>query len=100
MDDHYDNARERFYEAIRVLCTSPAPIQDRLMAAFRSIVFVTIDEFEDDPEMKLRFAQILDALSVDRDDVEKVGLETAAYMSDEQASAAAHLICDFFYDLG
>ena len=100
MNDDYENARERFFEAIRALATSPNPIQDRLTVAFRSIVFVTIDEFQGDPEMKLKFARLLDALTVDNDEIEVAGVEAAAHMSDHQASVAADLICDFFYDLG
>lgn len=100
MHDDYENARELFFEAIRALATSSNSIQDRLTVAFRSIVFVTIDEFQDDVEMKLKFARLLDALAVDNDDIEIAGAETAAHMSDHQASIAADLICDFFYDLG
>lgn len=100
MEDDYENARERFFDAIRALATSSNSIQDRLTAAFRSIVFVTIDEFREDPEMKMKFARLLDTLTVDNADIEVAGVEAAAHMSDHQASIAADLICDFFYDLG
>lgn len=50
--------------------------------------------------MKIKFARILDELAVDTDDVVKVGVETAAHMTDASASRIAEMICDFFYDLG
>lgn len=100
MDDRYDNAQEQFFTAIKVLATSPDDIQTRLIEAYKSILLVTIDEFEGDLEMKLKFARILDELGPDTDDVDKVGVLAAAHMPDADASRVAAMICDFFYDLG
>lgn len=100
MDDHHSDARECFFSAIRILACSADSIQSRLIAANESILRVAIDEFDGDAEMKIKFARILDLLAVDQDDIEIVAHETAAHMTDLQASAAAHLICDFYFDLG
>lgn len=100
MDDIYDNAREQFFTAIRILATSPNDIQTRLIGAYKSILLVTIDEFAGDLEMKLKFARILDELGPDTDDLDEVGVEAAAHMPDADASRVAEMVCDFFYDLG
>jgi hypothetical protein len=99
MDDNHDNARERFFAAIRVLATSPNTIQTRLVDASAIILPVAIDEFKGDAELRIRFARILDVLAVDQDDTEVVAQETTAHMTDLEAITAAHLICDFYYDL-
>ncbi len=100
MDAGFDNAREQFFIAIRILATSPNDIQTRLIGAYKAILLVTIDEFEGNLEMKLKFARILDKLGADTDDVDDVGVETTAHMPDADASRVAEMICDFFYDLG
>ena len=99
MDDRYENAREQFFAAIRILATSPDDIQTRLIGAYKYILLVTIDEFEGDLEMKIKFARILDESAADTDDVEEIVMETAAHMTDANASRIATMICDFFYDL-
>lgn len=100
MDDKHAHAREHFFAAIRILASSPDIIQTRLIDANESILRVAIDEFDGDVEMKIKFARILDMLAVDQDEIEIVALETAAHMTDLEAATAAHLICDFYFDLG
>jgi len=99
MDAKYLNARAQFFAAVRALATSAESIQTRLIDASDSILAVTIDEFGDDVELKIKFARILDLIAVDRDDVELVALETAAHMTDEEAIKVASLVCDFFHEL-
>ena len=99
MDEKYENARIQFFAAIRTLAASSDSIQTRLINANGSILLVTIDEFDGDPELKLKFARILDLLAVDQDDIERVAVETAAHMSDFEAVKVADLICDLFYEL-
>lgn len=99
MDEKYANAREHFFLALRSLAASADPLDKRLIAATSNIVQITIDEFDGDVEMKVRFAKILDLLASDQDDLETVALETAAYMSEPEAIRIAELVCDFFYDL-
>jgi len=70
MDETYDNARDQFFAAIRILAASADPLQTRLVAATESILEVTIDEFEGDGELKIKFARILDLLAVDQDDMQ------------------------------
>ena len=72
----------------------------RLVRANEYILLVTINEFEGDSELKLKFARILDLLAVDHDDMETVAVETAAHMTDFEAIKVAGLICDFLYELG
>lgn len=100
MDAKYPYARGNFFSAIRILAASSESIQTRLIEANDSILAVTIDEFEGDIELKLKFARILDLLAVDRDEIELVAVENAAHMSDVQAIKLAELICEFFYELG
>lgn len=99
MHDKYENARIQFFAAIRALAASSDSIQTRLMNANESILLVTMDEFDGDPELKIKFARILDLLAVDQDDIERVAVETAAHMSDLEAVKVADLICDFFSEL-
>jgi hypothetical protein len=99
MDDKYETARLQFFEAVRALAASASDIQTRLVDASTSILPIRIDEFDGDPEMKLRFARILDLLGPDLDDIAEVAVENAAHMKDETAIAVARLICDFYYDL-
>lgn len=94
MDDNHSSAREHFFAAIRILACSADSIQTRLIEANESILRVTIDEFDGDAEMKIKFARILDLLAADQDEIEIVALETAANMTDLEAGIAAHLICD------
>ena len=75
-------------------------IQTRVIDATESILQVTIDEFEDDSELKIKFARLLDLLAVDQDDLETAAVENAAHMTDFEAVRVADLICDFYYDLG
>ena len=99
MDDTSANVREQFFSALRALAASPDPIQTHLIAAMEYILEVNIDEFEDDRELKFRFARILDLLAVDQDDMQTTAVETAAHMTDFEAAKIADLICDFYYDL-
>jgi hypothetical protein len=100
MDEKYPHARKQFFAALRTLAASADSIQARLIEANTSILTVTIDEFDDDIELKIKFARILDLLSVDRDDMEEGAIETAAHMTDLEAMIVAELICDFFEELG
>jgi hypothetical protein len=100
MDEKYSNAREQFFAAIRILAASTDSIQTRLIEANASLLHVTIDEFDGDRELKIKFARILDLLAVDQDDMERVAVETAAHMTDFEAIKVVDLICDFFYELG
>lgn len=100
MDALHANAREQFFAAIRSLAASSESIQARVIDATPSILEVTIDEFDGDRELKIKFARILDLLAVDQDDVEKEAEETAAHMTDFEAIKVADLICDFYSDLG
>lgn len=99
MDETHSNAREHFFAAIRILAASPDSIQTRLIEATPNILRVTITEFEENRELKIRFARILDHLAVDNDDLETTAVETAAHMTDFEAVKVADLICDFFTDL-
>ena len=99
MDEKYTNAREHFFAAIRSLAASSDPIQTRLIEANENILNVTIDEFKNDRELKLKFAKLLDHLAVDQDDIETVAVETAAHMTDFEAIKVADLICDFYYEI-
>ncbi|TCU13898.1 hypothetical protein [Rhizobium laguerreae] len=99
MDVKYPNARAHLFDAIRALSTSPDSIQARLIDASESLLTVTIDDFADDPELVVKFTRILDKIAVDRGDAEATAAETAAYMSDAQASILADLVCDFFYEI-
>lgn len=99
MDETYVSARDQFFTAIRALAASADPIQTRLIAATESLLEVTIDEFEGDRELKIRFARILDLLAADQDDMETIAVETAAHMTDFEAVKVADLICDFYCDL-
>ncbi|KQV83541.1 hypothetical protein [Rhizobium sp. Root1220] len=87
------------FEAVRALSTSPESIQTRLIDATESLLAVKIDEFAGDPELTIKFARILDLIAVDRGDVEAIAAETAAYMTDTQASVIADLVCDFLYEI-
>ncbi len=99
MDETNANARDQFFAAIRALAASPDPIQTRLIAATQCILEITIDEFQSDTELRIKFARILDLLAVDQDDLEQVALETAAHMTDLEAAKVADLICDFYSEL-
>ena len=98
MDETHANAREQFFAAIRTLAASPDSIQTRVIDATQSILQVTIDKFEGDGELKIKFARILDLLAVDQDDLETTAVETAAHMTDFEAVKLADLICDFYSD--
>ena len=100
MDERHANAREQFFAAIRTLAASADSIQTRVIEATQSILEVTIDEFEGDSELKIKFARILDLLAIDQDDMGKAAEETAAHMTDLEAVKVADLMCDFYYDLG
>jgi hypothetical protein len=100
MNGKYANAREHFFAAIRTLAASADDIQTRLIDANANILGVTLDEFEGDGELKIKFARILDLLAVDQDDLETRAVETASQMTDFEAIKVADLICDFFRELG
>jgi hypothetical protein len=55
MDEKHANAHEQFFAAIRALSASSDCIQMRLIRASEYIMLVTIDEFENDKELKLKF---------------------------------------------
>lgn len=99
MDDSYEHARAQFFAAIRLLATSAESIQARVIDATQCILDVTVDEFEGDAELKIKFVRILDLLSDDRDDMVTNALETAAHMTDFEAGKVADLICDFYREL-
>jgi len=99
MNETFANAREHIFAAIRTLAASADPIQTRLIAATESILQVTIDEFQEDRELKIKFARILDLLAVDQDDIETTAVETAAHMTDFEAVKVGDLLCDFYSDL-
>lgn len=99
MDEKYANAREYLFIAIRSLAASADSLESRLISATASLVQITIDQFDGDPELKLRFARILDHLGVDQDDLETVAIETATHITEIERIKIAELICDLFYDL-
>jgi len=99
MDERYTNAREQFFVAVRILAASTDPIQTRVIDATQSLLEVTLDEFEADGELKIKFARLLDLLASDKDDLQTIAVETAAHMTDDEAVKVADLICDFYYDL-
>ena len=99
MDEKYANAREHFFAAIRTLAASTDSIQTRLIDANVNILHVTIDEFDGDMELKVKFAKILDLLAIDQDDMETVAVETAAHMTDFEAVKVADLIAIFTMSL-
>lgn len=99
MDVKYPKARANVFEAVRTLATSPESIQNRLIEATGNLLAVTIDEFAGDLELTIKFTRILDLIAVDRGDAEAIAMETAAYMSDTQASIIADLVCDFLYEI-
>ena len=100
MNELHANARDQFFSAMRSLAASADSIQTRLIEANTHLLLVTIDEFAGDPELKIKFAKILDLLAVDQDDMEATALETVAHMTDFEAVKVADLICDFYSDLG
>ena len=79
MDELHANAREQFFAAIRALAASADSIQARVIDATQSILEVTIDEFEGDSELKIKFARILDLLALDQDDMEKAAEDGCPY---------------------
>ncbi|WP_348642784.1 hypothetical protein [Mesorhizobium sp. M8A.F.Ca.ET.161.01.1.1] len=99
MGDKYPNVREHFFAAVRALAASADSIQARLIEANSSILNVTIDEFDGDLELKIKFAKLLDLLATDHDDLETVSVENAAHMTDFEAIKIADLMCDFFYEI-
>ncbi|RWD63110.1 hypothetical protein [Mesorhizobium sp.] len=99
MDHKYSDARGHFFAAVRALAASSDSIQTRLIEANESILNVTLDEFEGDRELKIKFARILDLLAVDDDDIVSTAVETAAHMTDFEAVKVADLICDFCFEL-
>ncbi|MER8980566.1 hypothetical protein [Mesorhizobium sp. M0510] len=99
VDVKYTNAREHFFTAIRSLAASTDSIQARLIEANVNILNVTIDEFDGDRELKIKFAKLLDLLAIDQDDLETVAVENAAHMTDFEAVKVADLICDFYYEI-
>ncbi len=99
MDERHANAREQFFAAIRTLAASADSIQTRVVDATQNVLQVTIDEFEGEGELKIRFARLLDLLAVDQDDLKATAVETATHMTDFEAVRVADLICDFYYDL-
>jgi neutral trehalase len=100
MDDLHEHAREQFFDALRAMAISTFDIQSRLVDAYVSIRDVKLDEFNDDAELKLKLARILDLLAVDTSNVDEEVVETTHRMTDIEAAKVAHLICDFYYELG
>jgi hypothetical protein len=99
MNEAHANAREQFFTAIRILAASADSIQSRVTEASQSISNITIDEFEGDHELKIKFAKLLDLLAVDQDDLERTVMETTAHMTDFEAVKVADLMCDFYSEL-
>jgi hypothetical protein len=99
LDEDYTHAREQFFDALRAMVSSTSDIQGRLVEAYQCIRTVTLDEFEGETELKLKLARILDLLAVDTANVDEEVLITTDRMTDDEAAAVAHLICDFLYDL-
>ena len=99
MKETYPNPREHLFAAIRALATSADPLQTRLIAATEHILEITIDEFDGDAELKIKFARILDLLAVDQDELEAKAVETVAHMTDFESGKVADLICDLYADL-
>lgn len=99
MVQKYAPPREHFFAAIRALATSSDSIQSRLLEATTSISLVTIDEFDGDTELRIKFARILDHIGPDRDDIERVAVEITPYMTEHEAEKVADLIVDFFDEL-
>ena len=101
MDERHANAREQFFAAIRALAASDDSIQTRVIDATQSVLQVTIDEFEGDGELKIKFARLLDLMAVEnQDDLETAAVENAAHMTDFEAVKMADLMCDFYCELG
>jgi hypothetical protein len=98
-DLHHRHAREQFNAAMRAMICSPADLQSRLVAAYAYIRQVTLDEFDNDTELKLKLARILDLLSTDTGDIDEEVVATAYSMTELEATKVAHLICDFCYEL-
>ena len=98
MDVTYQNARARLFDAVRVLSTSPESIQARLAEAAESLLALTLEDFEGDVELKIKFARILDLIAVDRGDVVAIAVETAGYKTDD-ASVIAALIFDLLHEV-
>jgi len=99
MIQKYAAPREHFFAAVRALATSSDSIQSRLLEATTSISLVIIDEFDNDTELRIKFARILDHIGPDRDDIERVAVEITAYMTEREAEKVADLIVDFFDEL-
>ena len=99
MHERHANARVQFFAAIRTLAASADSIQTRVTDATQSILQVTIDEFESDGELKIKFARLLDLLAVDQDDLATAAVENTAHMTDFEAVKVADLMCDFFCEL-
>ena len=100
MDGRHANAREQFFAAIRILAASADSIQNRVTDATQSILQITIDEFESDGELKIKFARLLDLLAIDQDDLAIAAGENTAHMTDFEAVKVADLMCDFYGELG
>ena len=100
MGRRHTNAREQFFAAIRTLAASADSIQARVIDATQSVLHVTIEEFEGDIELKIKFARLLDLLAVDQDDLVTAAVENAAHMSNFEAVKVADLMCDFYRELG
>ncbi len=99
MDDKHAAPREQFFAAVRALATSSDSIQTRLLQATTSISLVTLDEFEGDLELKIKFARILDHIGPDHDDIERLAVEITPHMTEHEAETVADLIVDFFDEL-
>lgn len=101
MNERHANAREQFFAAVRTLAASADSIQTRVIDATQIILQVTIDEFEGDAELKIKFARLLDLLAVDdAEELETVAVDNAVHMTDFEAVKVADLMCDLYYELG
>jgi hypothetical protein len=97
-DEQRAIVREQFFAAVRSLAASADSIQTRVADAARLILLVTIDDFENSGELKIKFARLLDIIATDNDDP-TTAEENIAHMTDLEASRAADLICDFYSEL-
>jgi hypothetical protein len=86
------NVRERLWQAVNVLATSPLPLRERVVQACMGLAFLRTDDFEDS-EGRARFTAILETSgALPASGVEGTIEATVLRMSDDQAVALAQQI--------
>jgi hypothetical protein len=85
---------EKFMVAADMLATSPASLQRRLEGAYRSLIDVDPEDF-DDREMRATFKQILSRITRIQDGQIGSIAATCRQMSDQEAAEVA----DFMFSL-